>query len=105
MRFPLIRQNRTIFIGNLALFWVYFYGLMGNAWQAQLLNQKVVFRTAFVGLVHQPASSVAAHGRDTAGNVDLLPVERKIVPEAARENSLFFECSFPYVCPEPVLVK
>eukprot|EP01046_Picozoa_sp_COSAG06_P018673 COSAG06_NODE_1307_length_9916_cov_99.462361_13_plen_128_part_00 len=30
MRFPLIRQNRSIFIGNLGLFWIYFYGLMGK---------------------------------------------------------------------------
>ena len=32
MRFPLIRQNRSTFIGNLGLFWIHFYGLMGNAW-------------------------------------------------------------------------
>ena len=32
MRFPLIGQNRSIFIGNLGLFWIYLYGLMGNAW-------------------------------------------------------------------------
>ena len=31
MRFPLIRKNRSIFIGNVGLFWIYFYGLMGNA--------------------------------------------------------------------------
>ena len=28
MRFPLIGQNRSIFIGNLRLCWVYFYRLM-----------------------------------------------------------------------------
>jgi hexosaminidase len=31
MRFPLIGQNRSIFIGDLRLFWIYFYRLMGNA--------------------------------------------------------------------------
>ena len=31
MCFPLFRQNRSIFIGNLGLFGVYFYGLMANA--------------------------------------------------------------------------
>jgi hypothetical protein len=31
MRFPLIRKNRSIFIGNLGLFGIYFYRLMGNA--------------------------------------------------------------------------
>jgi hypothetical protein len=31
MRFPLIGDNRSIFIGNLRLFWIYFYRLIGNA--------------------------------------------------------------------------
>jgi hypothetical protein len=51
------------------------------------MAQLNVCRTAFVGPVHQPAGNVAAHGRDTAGDVDLLPVERKVVAEAARDNS------------------
>ena len=34
MRFPLIRKNGPIFIGNLGLFWIYFYGFMGNAYLA-----------------------------------------------------------------------
>ena len=32
MRFPLIRQNRSIFIGTLGRFRIYVYRLMGNAW-------------------------------------------------------------------------
>ena len=31
MRFPLIGKNRSIFIGNLGLFWVHFYRLTTNA--------------------------------------------------------------------------
>jgi hypothetical protein len=31
MRLPLIGKKRSIFIGNLRLFWIYFYRLMGNA--------------------------------------------------------------------------
>ena len=31
MCFPSFRQNRSIFVGNLGLFGVYFYGLMANA--------------------------------------------------------------------------
>ena len=30
MRFPLLRQHRSIFIGNLGLFWIYFYGRIKN---------------------------------------------------------------------------
>jgi hypothetical protein len=30
MRFPLIRKNRSILIGNLGLFWIYLYGLTGK---------------------------------------------------------------------------
>jgi hypothetical protein len=31
MRLPLIGKNRSIFIGNLGLFWIYFDRLMANA--------------------------------------------------------------------------
>ena len=31
MRFLLIGQNRSIFIGNLGLFWIYFDRIIGNA--------------------------------------------------------------------------
>ena len=31
MRFLFIRKNRPIFIGNLGLFWIHLYGLIGNA--------------------------------------------------------------------------
>ena len=30
MRFPLLRQHRSIFIGNLGLFWIDFYGRIKN---------------------------------------------------------------------------
>jgi hypothetical protein len=31
MRLPLIGKNRSIFIGNSGLFWIYFYRLTTNA--------------------------------------------------------------------------
>jgi hypothetical protein len=31
MRLPLIGKNRSIFIGNLRLFWIYFYRIIANA--------------------------------------------------------------------------
>ena len=61
MRLPLIGQNRSIFIGNLGLFWIYFDGLMENAWYYPYTARSFVrvFVCSFVRAHRLSASATA----------------------------------------------
>jgi hypothetical protein len=86
-----VRKNRSIFTGSLGLFWIYFYGFMGNAWLCRAQSLEIGRET----------NEMEKKVDMVVGFADLISAP--LVHRTARKRHSLL--SFSYVCPEPVLAK